>query len=76
MTTYRYKCSDCKNVFEIEATIEEKEEGKSEKFVCLKCKSKNIKQEFSVSNLIKNVFRSDNKSGGCGNRKSNGSCCG
>jgi len=65
MTTYSYKCSNCDNVFDIEATIQEKEESKGEKFVCPKCQSKNIKQKFSVINFIKNVFKSDGKSNGC-----------
>lgn len=65
MGTYIYKCSDCDNVFKIEATIREKEEGKSKKFICPKCQSKNISQEFSAINFIKNAFKSANKSGGC-----------
>lgn len=65
MTTYNYKCSDCGNVFSVEATIQEKEEGTSNKFICSKCGSKNIKQEFSTINFIKNVFKSDGKSSGC-----------
>ena len=65
MATYNYKCSDCGNAFGIEATIQEKEEGTSEKFICPKCRSKNIKQEFSASNFIKNVFKSENNAGGC-----------
>lgn len=65
MTTYKYRCSDCVNAFSIEATIQEKEEGVSNKFVCPKCGSKNIKQEFSATNFIKNIFKSDGKSSGC-----------
>jgi putative FmdB family regulatory protein len=65
MATYNYKCSDCGNTFDVEATIQEKEEGANEKFACPKCKSKNIKQEFSATNFIKNVFKSDGKAGGC-----------
>lgn len=57
MANYTYKCSDCGNVFGIEATIQEKEEGASEKFVCPKCQSKNIKQKFSAGNFIQNVFK-------------------
>lgn len=88
MATYAYKCSDCDNAFDIIATIKEKEEGKSDKFACPKCQSKNIKQEFSAVNFIKNVFRGDKKAGGCGcggevcgpndkiNRENSGGCCG
>lgn len=66
MATYTYKCSDCGNVFEVKATIKEKEEGQSEKFACQKCQSKNIKQEFSAANFFKNVFKGDSRVGGCG----------
>lgn len=88
MATYAYKCSDCDHVFDLKATIKEKEEGKNAKFVCPKCQSKNIKQEFSAANFIKNVFKGDNKAGGCGcgrgagdsdnksNHKDDDSCCG
>lgn len=65
MTQYVYKCLDCGNVFDVAATIQEKEEGKSEKFVCPKCQSKKIKQEFSASNFIKNIFKNNSSSGGC-----------
>jgi len=73
MATYAYKCSGCGNVFDIEATIQEKEEGKSEKFSCPRCQSKNIKQEFSAGNFIKNIFKNGNKTEGC---CSNGAVCG
>lgn len=88
MATYAYKCSDCGNAFDIKATIKEKEESKGEKFSCQKCRSKNIKQEFSAVNFIKNVFKGDNQAGGCGcggeacdsdnklNETDSGSCCG
>jgi putative FmdB family regulatory protein len=65
MARYTYKCSDCGNVFDIEATMQEKEEGKSEKFMCPVCKSKKIKQDFSPVNFLRNVFRADNNVGGC-----------
>ncbi len=65
MNTYNYKCLDCKNIFDIQATIQEKEEDKSDKFVCQKCQSKNIKQQFSPANFVRNIFRSGNESGGC-----------
>ncbi|MDO8668037.1 MAG: zinc ribbon domain-containing protein [bacterium] len=68
MATYTYKCSDCGEVFDVKASIKEKEEGKSEKFTCPKCQSKNIKQEFSAVNFVKNVFK--------GSEKTDGSCCG
>lgn len=65
MATYGYKCSACGQAFEIKATIKEKEEGKSEKFACPKCGSKNIKPEFSAVNFIKNVFTGELKAGAC-----------
>lgn len=73
MATYKYKCSGCGNVFDIETTIQEKEEGKNEKFICPKCRSKNIKQEFSASNFIKNVFQGNKGGGSC---CSGGNTCG
>lgn len=76
MATYEYKCSDCGNAFNIEATIREKEEGTSDKFACPKCSSKNIKQEFSAGNFIKNIFGGGKPSGGCCSGDNNGSCCG
>lgn len=63
MATYAYKCSACGNVFDLKATIQEKEAG--EKFACLKCGSKDIKQEFSAVNFIKNVFKRENQTGNC-----------
>ena len=65
MTIYNYKCLKCENVFNIEATLKEKEEG-GEKFICPKCGSKEIKQNFSAVNFVKNIFASDNKGGCCG----------
>ena len=63
MATYAYKCSVCGQVFDIKATIQEKEEGK--KFACAKCGSKDIKREFSVANFIKNIFKGENKTKNC-----------
>ncbi|MDD4271292.1 MAG: zinc ribbon domain-containing protein [Patescibacteria group bacterium] len=65
MATYAYKCADCGNAFEIKAAIREKEEGKSEKFVCPKCRSKNIRPEFSAANFIKNIFKAYGKTDDC-----------
>ena len=65
MATYSYKCSDCGHGFNVEATIQEKEEGRIEKFACPKCGSKNIKQEFSAGYFLKNIFKCDKKSEGC-----------
>lgn len=62
---YRCLCLDCGADFNVSATIEEKETGGGDKFVCPKCKSKNIHQQFSAGNFIKNIFRHENK-GGCG----------
>jgi len=88
MATYVYKCLDCDNVFDIKATIKEKEDGQNNKFACPKCQSKNIKQEFSAVNFFKNVFKDDKKAGGCGcggevcgpndksNEKNSDNCCG
>lgn len=65
MPKYTYKCKQCENKFEVEASIKEKEEGCC-KFNCPKCKSGDTKQIFS----LKSFFSKDkgDKSGGC--------CCG
>lgn len=65
MPTYRCKCSDCDAIFDVSATIKEKEEEKPEKFFCPKCKSKNVKHKFSLANFAKNVFGGNEKSEGC-----------
>lgn len=65
MANYAYKCSACGNVFDLKATIKEKEAGQSEKFACLKCGSKDIKQEFSAVNFIKNIFKRENQTKNC-----------
>jgi putative FmdB family regulatory protein len=69
MATYAFKCSACGAAFNLEASLKEKEAGKSEKFTCPECRSKNIKPEFSAANFIKNVFKADNKSCGCSGEK-------
>jgi putative FmdB family regulatory protein len=63
MPKYSYKCQDCDNKFEVEASIKEKEEG-GKKFNCPKCKSEKTKQIFS----LKSLFSNDKNSGG-------GCCC-
>jgi putative FmdB family regulatory protein len=63
MPKYIYKCKDCNNKFNIEASIKEKEEG-GNRFNCPKCKSKNTKQVFS----LKSFFSKDKESG-------DGCCC-
>lgn len=60
MTVFKYKCSKCGNVFEIEATMQEKEEAVNEKFICPKC-------------VPQNNFASIDQSGGC---CSGGNACG
>lgn len=68
MSKYSYKCLDCGYVFDIQASIKEKEEGGGNKFVCPKCRSKIILQKFSSANFVKNIFSGDDKGGG--------GCCG
>jgi predicted nucleic acid-binding Zn ribbon protein len=68
MASYSYKCADCDNVLKIEASIQQKEEGS---FKCTKCHSENVKQEFSVGDFLKNVFKGEEDSC-CGS----GGCCG
>lgn len=64
---------DCDNAFEIEATIQEKEEEKNEKFICPKCQSRNVRYDFLPFNFFKNVFKGESKAGGC---CSGGNSCG
>lgn len=73
MSKYCYKCDKCGCNFEITASIKEKEEGKGEKFICPKCGSNEIKQEFSAINFTKNIFGSGKKDGCCCGEDS---CCG
>jgi putative FmdB family regulatory protein len=70
MPFYTLKCKDCGNSFDIQATIKEKEEKKSDKFNCPKCKSRNTAFKFSLPN----IFKKERPSGGscC----SGGGCCG
>lgn len=90
MATYKYKCLTCNDIFNINATIQEKEEGKKDKFSCPKCQSKNIKEQFSASNFMKNIFTDDkgcccsggntckptkNKDNDCGCKNNKGGCC-
>ncbi|MDP2642921.1 MAG: zinc ribbon domain-containing protein [Candidatus Peregrinibacteria bacterium] len=75
MPIYSYKCLDCENVFNVQATMQEKEEEEKRKFACPKCESKNVKQEFSASHFLKNIFRGNNNSGSCcGGGKDDGGC--
>lgn len=72
MATYIYKCADCGNIFGVKATIQEKEESKNEKFICPKCRSKNIKQKFSAGCFIKNIFKSSDACGCCSGENAGG----
>ena len=69
MPKYTYKCNECENKFDVEASIKEKEEDSdkdSNKFNCPKCKSKHTKQVFSLMSF----FSSDK-----GGDKGKGCCC-
>jgi len=87
MSTYRLKCSDCGNVFDVQVTLQEREEAKAGQFACPKCHSENASQEFSMANFFKNVFEGSDEAGGCCSdknscdigcapKKGGGSCCG
>src|SRR3989339_755433 len=52
MPTYKFLCKSCNSKFEINASIKEKEEKDPKKFFCPKCKSTNIKQNFSFGILL------------------------
>lgn len=75
MNSYNFKCSDCENEFTVDATLQEKEEGTSEKFTCPKCHSQNVKSEFSAINFIRNIFKSDGKASCCGSKNDSDDCC-
>ncbi len=85
MPTYSYQCQNCGNVFDIEATLQEKEEG-GKKFICPKCGSKEIKQNISTLDFIKNLAASYSSGGCCGGgsagnikcqpNQNNSKCCG
>ncbi|MDP2860792.1 MAG: hypothetical protein Q8N98_03720 [bacterium] len=73
MNTYTYKCADCENLFNVKATLEEKESGLGERPACPKCQSKNIKEHFSSANFLKNIFAGNQ---GCRCSSGGGSRCG
>jgi len=50
MPVYEYKCEKCNKVFEILASIREKEKGL--KAVCPKCKGKRVYQIFRKINIV------------------------
>lgn len=57
-----YKCKPCGNVFEVNASIKEKE---TRKFKCPKCGSEETKEKFS----LKNLFKSDDCGCSCNCKK-------
>lgn len=61
MPTYSYMCRECKNKFEVNASIQEKEEG-SDKFNCPQCKSGDTKPTFSLKSFFP---KGNGKGGGC-----------
>ena len=65
MPIYNYQCQNCGNIFDLEITLQEKEKG-GEKFICPKCGSKEIKQNISTLDFIKNLAASYNSGGCCG----------
>jgi len=73
MAKYSYKCLDCGGIFDIQATVQEKEGDGASKFACPECKSKRILPQFSPANFVKNIFISENKSGGCCSGQDDGS---
>jgi len=55
MPTYNFTCGDCQHNFTIKASIQDKEKNSKEIFVCPKCKSTNIKQNFRPASYIKHT---------------------
>lgn len=80
MAKYRYKCSGCGSVFDIESTIKEKESVGAGESACPECGSKKILPQFSPINFVKNVFSASDKSGRCcpgqDEKNKDGGCCG
>lgn len=76
MAIYSYKCTDCNNTFEAEATIQEKEEKNSEQFNCPRCHSKKTKYIFLPLDFLKNVINGDrHKKDHCAGEKTCGLDC-
>ena len=65
MATYAYKCSDCGKGFDVQATLQEKEDGKGAQFKCPHCQSTHITHQFSIVHFVKNIFNGDGKASGC-----------
>jgi len=57
-----YKCNSCGNIFEVKASIKDKE---TKKFKCSKCGSEETKEKFS----LKNLFKSDDCGCSCSCQK-------
>lgn len=71
MAKYSCRCLSCGLAFDVNATLKEKEEGQGDKFVCPSCRSKNIKQKFSIINFVKNIFDNERD---CGCSDKDGCC--
>ena len=52
MPRYDFHCTDCRDKFELQLSLAEREDSKSEKKVCPKCQSMNISQAISAGNII------------------------
>lgn len=48
---YSYKCKSCGEIFDIKATLEEKEKNSNEIFRCQKCESSDVVQFFGGVNI-------------------------
>ncbi len=49
---YVYSCEDCGDIFEVRATLAEKERGLSPR--CPECSSENVEQEFTNVGILTN----------------------
>lgn len=74
--TYEFKCTDCDNHFDVQATIAEKEAGL--KPICPQCGSGNTVQRFSIFGMSRGAPGAFSiPSSGCGFGGASGSsCCG
>lgn len=71
MPIYSFQCDQCKTLFEVRASYQEKEHGL--KLVCPKCQSKDAHQVLTSATVVSS--HSDNSSSCCGPNSGFG-CCG
>jgi len=73
MPRYDYECEQCQSVFEVRASIKEKEVGLSP--VCPKCQSQTVHQIITAGLVLRKIDGNTMPSSGCGPNAKPG-CCG